>query len=60
MVFDCSTLQHILDMYSAICAGHNMMRSIMNQTDQAGEDHALHSSQLPGLWQIDIIIGGTY
>ncbi len=34
MVSECSALQHVLDKYSALFAGHNTMRSFMNQTNQ--------------------------
>jgi hypothetical protein len=39
MVFECSALQHIRDKYSAMFAGHNTMRSFMNQTNQRGIIH---------------------
>ena len=39
MVFACSALQHIRDEYSARFAGHNTMRSFMNQADQRSIVH---------------------
>ncbi len=39
MVFECSALQHIRDNYFALFAGHNTMRSFMNQTNQRSINH---------------------